>query len=143
GQLALVEGAIRGAHVVGALAVQCGKRDLRLPGQQPADHQVAQGHEQAGGVQPGAIDLLRALQRRGGGPGHRADQALDVAGRAGCPPPSPPSPAAKPVISASSARSAVPSLRRILRKNRSRPWIAVVPSYRLSILAPLMYCSIG
>jgi len=42
--------------------------------------------------------------------------------------PLPDSPAANCAISASSARSVAPSLRRILRKNRSRPWIAVVPS---------------
>src|SRR5262249_19084668 len=50
---------------------------------QPADHQVTQRHEQAGGVQPGAVELLRARRGGGGVAGHRADQALDVSGRAG------------------------------------------------------------
>ena len=57
--------------------------------------------------------------------------------------PLPCSAAAVCLISASSDASASPLLRTILRKYRSRPWMAVVPSYRLSILASLMYCSTG
>ena len=57
--------------------------------------------------------------------------------------PLPPSAAANSLILASSAPNAWPWSRMILRKNRSMPWIPVVPSYRLSIFASLMYCSIG
>ena len=57
--------------------------------------------------------------------------------------PLPPSAAAKSLISASSAPNAWPWSRTILRKNRSMHWMPVVPSYRLSIFASLMYCSIG
>ena len=47
------------------------------------------------------------------------------------------------VISADSAPSAAPLFRTILRKKKSCAWIAVVPSYRVSILASRMYCSSG
>ena len=57
--------------------------------------------------------------------------------------PLPPSAAAKSLILASSAPNALPLSLTILRKNKSRLWIPVVPSYRLSIFASLMYCSIG
>ena len=46
-------------------------------------------------------------------------------------------------ISAPSAVTARNWSRSILRKNRSRPWIAVVPSYNVSILASRTYCSSG
>lgn len=46
-------------------------------------------------------------------------------------------------MSSASEFSAVPWLRTIFRKKKSWPWIAVVPSYRVSILASRMYCSIG
>ena len=39
------------------------ERDLGLPGEQPADEQVAQGHQQPGAVQPGLVDLGGLLQR--------------------------------------------------------------------------------
>ena len=51
--------------------------------------------------------------------------------------------AAKAATSASSALTAAPWSRTILRKKKSSDWIAVVPSYRESIFASLMYCSIG
>ena len=57
--------------------------------------------------------------------------------------PLPPSAAANSLTLASRAPKARPWSRMILRKNRSRLWIPVVPSYRLSIFASLMYCSIG
>ncbi len=47
------------------------------------------------------------------------------------------------MISSASEFSAAPWLRTIFRKKKSWPWIAVVPSYRVSILASRMYCSIG
>ena len=56
--------------------------------------------------------------------------------------PLPPSAAAKSVILAIRVPNAFPLSLTILRKNRSMLWIPVVPSYRLSILAYLMYCSI-
>ena len=57
--------------------------------------------------------------------------------------PLPPSAAAKSLILPSSAPNDLPLSLTILRKNRSRLWIPVVPSYRLSIFASLMYCSTG
>ena len=39
--------------------------------------------------------------------------------------------------------SATPPSLTIFRKKKSWPWIAVVPSYRVSILESRMYCSIG
>ncbi|COW39364.1 Uncharacterised protein [Mycobacterium tuberculosis] len=39
--------------------------------------------------------------------------------------------------------NATPLSRTILRKKKSCAWMAVVPSYRESILASRMYCSIG
>ena len=57
--------------------------------------------------------------------------------------PLPPSAAANSLIAERSVPSARPRSLMILRKNRSMLWIPVVPSYRLSIFASLMYCSIG
>ena len=57
--------------------------------------------------------------------------------------PLPLSAAAKAAISANSAVTVAPWSRPILRKKKSSDWMAVVPSYRESILASLMYCSIG
>jgi hypothetical protein len=49
----------------------------------------------------------------------------------------------KVCISVASDASALPWSFTILRKIRSRLWIAVVPSYRVSILASRTYCSSG
>ncbi len=57
--------------------------------------------------------------------------------------PFPASPLTVSVISAASWKTAWNWSRTIFRKKKSRPWIAVVPSYRVSILASRMYCSIG
>ena len=51
--------------------------------------------------------------------------------------------AANALISVSTVPKAWPPSRTIFRKYRSWPWMPVVPSYRLSILASRMYCSIG
>ena len=49
----------------------------------------------------------------------------------------------KVAISPATVPSAAPLSLTILRKKKSCAWIAVVPSYRVSILASRMYCSIG
>src|SRR3977135_1533847 len=64
--------------------------------------------------------------------------AADRAARSVLSRPLPASPPANSLISLSTAPRATPWSRRVLRKNRSMPWIAVVPSYRLSILAVLV-----
>jgi hypothetical protein len=57
--------------------------------------------------------------------------------------PLPSSPLANSWMSVSSLVSAWPLSRTILRKKKSMPWMAVVPSYSVSIFASRMYCSSG
>ena len=143
--LALVEGLV--ARPVAR--VEPGQRDLGLPAQQPGDDQVAEGQQQPGGVEPGPVDLVRLLEQAARKPcmpaaiASTSSAARASAARSAFSRPLPPSPAANSRIWAVSWPSAAPPFRTILRKYRSRPWMAVVPSYRLSILASRRYCSIG
>ena len=59
--------------------------------------------------------------------------------RSACAPPD----AASAPISFAILRIALPPSLTILRKKKSRPWIAVVPSYKVSIFASRTYCSSG
>ena len=131
------------------------QRDLCASQQQPGADDVAEHHQQPAGVEADLVDVadvaavggrvgahqvvdhvpddrLRVLERRGQQtsldlePAVAAlglDERLDLAARGG--------------------RGPRPWSLTILRKNRSWPWIAVVPSYRVSILASRTYCSIG
>src|SRR5580698_760754 len=78
--LALVERLVVGGQTTLA---EPGQRHLSLPGEQPADDQVAECEQQPGGVQPDPVDLSRLGHARAEVAVHGRDDGLEVSGGTG------------------------------------------------------------